>query len=499
MDNPLFGGCWGRVPERRSYQRPHYYYPNPCAATSYATPVKSESAPKVKPKNVVTIPVNFVNSETTKPKKVPAMDENAAAVKIQAAFRGFCVRKPRPLNKLRVIMKTKAEVAEIRRRVNDEHVVELIRRDEKERLKITEGIMSLLLRLDEIQGVIPFVRESRKAVIRELVNLQETVDNILAAKSRQDAAIEVSVTSEAAVEECPTVEENGTAGCLEENPNEEFKSKELPGGAVEVSVSNEKAESLPSQMQDLQIEGAPEEDNNNNVGVENFEQGSSEAGQIVSGTEEYTMVDVVDKDSGNLKRNREESPVLEADASPTIPCTEEGVMGLNSRDDENPSKSLDLEVDASPSIPCTDEGVIGNSRDDENSSESLDSLKVQTIQSDEKLETADFMDCEEAGDKLPEKVKPIEDISMVREENEILKRTVSDLLKKSEKQSEIIHDLSLRISQLEEQVSQCNKKKKVGDGKKKSGTSTEDRSAQANNRRRKSDRHSSNCFMEDWF
>ncbi|GLJ47447.1 hypothetical protein SUGI_1001360 [Cryptomeria japonica] len=427
MDNPLFGGCWGRVPERRSYQRPHYYYPNPCAATSYATPVKSESAPKVKPKNVVTIPVNFVNSETTKPKKVPAMDENAAAVKIQAAFRGFCVRKPRPLNKLRVIMKTKAEVAEIRRRVNDEHVVELIRRDEKERLKITEGIMSLLLRLDEIQGVIPFVRESRKAVIRELVNLQETVDNILAAKSRQDAAIEVSVTSEAAVEECPTVEENGTAGCLEENPNEEFKSKELPGGAVEVS-------------------------------------GSSEAGQIVSGTEEYTMVDVVDKDSGNLKRNREESPVLEADASPTIPCTEEGVMGLNSRDDENPSKSLDLEVDASPSIPCTDEGVIGNSRDDENSSESLDSLKVQTIQSDEKLETADFMDCEEAGDKLPEKVKPIEDISM-----------------------------------LEEQVSQCNKKKKVGDGKKKSGTSTEDRSAQANNRRRKSDRHSSNCFMEDWF
>ncbi|GLJ47848.1 hypothetical protein SUGI_1010450 [Cryptomeria japonica] len=496
MDNPLFGGSWDRVPERRFYQRPHYYHPNPYAANSYATPVKSESTPKVKAKKVVSIPINFVDSETPKSKKAPAMDENTAAVKIQSAFLGFCVRKSRPLNKLRVIMKTKAEAAEIRRRVNDEHVVELIRRDEKERVKMTEWIMSLLLRLDEIQGVIPFVRESRKAVIRELVNLEETVDDIIAAKPRQDAATEVSVTSEATLEDCTIIEENGSARCLEENPKEEFKSKELPGGAIEVSVSSEKAlaeESLPSPMQDLQIEDSPEE-NNNNIGVEDFKQNSSEAGKIVSGT----MVDVVDKDAENLKRNKVESLLLEADPSPAIPCTEEGVKIGNSRDDENSSKSLDfLDADASPAIPCTEEGVkIGNSRDDENSSESLDLLKVQTIQPDGKLETADLMDYEEAGDKMTEQVKPIEDTGLVREENEKLMRSVSDLLKKSEKQSEIIHDLSLRISQLEEKVSQCNTKKKVGDGMKRSGRSTKERDAHTNNRRRKSDRY---CFMEDWF
>ncbi|GLJ47860.1 hypothetical protein SUGI_1010690 [Cryptomeria japonica] len=427
MDNPLFGGSWGRFPERRSYQRPHYYHPNPYAANSYATPVKSESTPKVKAKKVVSIPINFVDSETTKSKKAPAMDENTAAVKIQSAFLGFCVRKSRPLNKLRVIMKTKAEAAEIRRRMNDEHVVELIRRDEKERVKMTEWIMSLLLRLDEIQGVIPFVRESRKAVIRELVNLEETVDDIIAAKPRQDAATEVSVTSEATVEDCTIVEENGSARCLEENPNEQFKRKELSGGAIEVSVSSEKAlaeESLPSPMRDLQIEGSPEEDNNN-IGAEVFEQSSSEDGKIVSGT----MVDVVDKDAENLKRNK---------------------------------------VDPSPAIPCTEEGVqLGNSRDDE-----------------------------EAGDKMREQVKAIEDIGLGREENEKLMRSVSDLFKKSEKQSEMIHDLSLRVSQLEEQVSQCNTKKKVGDGKKKSGGSKKKRDVHTNNRRRKSERY---CFMEDWF
>ncbi|GLJ20334.1 hypothetical protein SUGI_0369260 [Cryptomeria japonica] len=401
MDHPFFGGCCGRIPERRSHQR----RPNPYATTSYATPVKSESAST----KVVTIPVNFVDSKTSKSKKAPAMDENTAAVKIQAAFLGFCVRKSRPVNKLRVIMKTKAEATEIRRRLNDKHVVELIRRDEKERMKMTEWIMSLLLRLDEIQGVIPFVRESRKALIRELINLEETVDGIIAARSRQYAATEEKTE-----------------------------------------------ETLPSEMQDLQIEGFPEEDNNNKAEVENFEQGSSEAGQIVSGTEEFAEVD---KDAEILKRNKVESIVLEADASPTIPCTEEGFKIGNLRDDENSSKSLKLmEVYASPAIPWTEEVVVGNPRDDENSSES------QTIQPDMKLESAELMECEEAGNKMREKVKLIEDIGMAREENEKLKRTVYDLLKKSEKQSEMIHDLSLRILQLEEHVSQCNKTKKVGDG-----------------------------------
>ncbi|KAH9299149.1 hypothetical protein KI387_030831 [Taxus chinensis] len=490
MENPFFGGFWDRIPERRSYSRPHYYYPNPYAATSYATPVKSdydyESATKIKPNRVVSIPVNFASSDAVKSASSAVrkqMDETTAAVKIQAAFRGFCVRKPQPLKKLRVIMKTNAEAAEIRRRLNDSHLVGLIRRDERERLKITECIMSLLLRLDAIQGVNSFVRESRKAVTRELVNLQETIDDIISGKSMQDMTTETPVNSEAEGE-CPNVEENAPVDCLQENFNGEIKYEGLPGLANEADVNDNEAEqiemqeveSLPSQMQDLQIEKSPEDEEDNNDGLENFEQNFSEANQTVPGPEECISVDGADEEAEASKEKKFEgaypkenkfgSPVLESD---TLHSTDKDVM-------------------------------IGNSRNDGRSSEALDLLKMEAIQSDRKLEANDNMDCEEAGDQVPKKEEGgMENIDVVREENERLKRTVSDLLKKNEMQTEMIDNLSLRISQLEEQVSQCSKKKKMAGGKKQSSTSTEERTAHTNDRRRKMNRHLKNCFKEDWF
>ncbi|KAH9299150.1 hypothetical protein KI387_030832 [Taxus chinensis] len=481
MENPFFGGFWERIPERRSY-RPHYYYPNPYAATSYATPVKSDydhhSATKIKPNSVVSIPVNFVNSDSAKSVSAAAknmaakkrMDETTAALKIQAAFRGFCVRKPQPLKNLRVIMKTKAEAAEIQRRISDCHAVELIRRDEKERLKITESIMSLLLRLDAIQGVNSFVRESRKAVTRELVNLQETIDDIISGKSMQEITTEAPLNFEAEGE-CPNVEENDPVESLHGTSNEEIKDKELPCLANKADVNGHEAEqnemqeveSLPSQMQDYKI-----------CGLESSEQKSPETKQTVSGSEERITVDGANGDAEASKETKcedglKEIPVLEPETSHGISCTEEDVM-------------------------------IENSRDHEMHSESRDLLKGETIQSDGKLEADDGMDCEEAGDKFAKKEESIEDIGMVREENERLKMTVADLLKKSEMQTEMISNLTLRISRLEEQVSQSSKKKKTGDGKKQSNTSTEERTAQPNERRRrKTERRSKNGSEEDWF
>jgi hypothetical protein len=61
--------------------------------------------------------------------------------------------------------------------------VESIRQNEKERLKITEEIMSLILKLDAIQEVHSFVREARRAVVRELVSLEKDVDAIITGKS----------------------------------------------------------------------------------------------------------------------------------------------------------------------------------------------------------------------------------------------------------------------------------------------------------------------------
>eukprot|EP01018_Ginkgo_biloba_P035399 Gb_09259 [translate_table: standard] len=254
MDYPFLRRSWDRYSPRRSYQYPYHAYP-PYYSASAVTPTKSDydewATPKLKPKPrrftvplydsplaepeyripntslghphnsaplrrreyqgdmPIPIPVNFVSKSTNDPrdectfsgrsaqKRVhPQMDENVAAVKIQALFRGFSVRKSAPLKNLTVITQVRANMKEISQRIGDSQVVQLLRQNEKERLRITEEIMSLLLKLDAIQGVHCIVRESRKAVTRELVNLQEIVDAIIAGKSMEGEANEGPVGSE---------------------------------------------------------------------------------------------------------------------------------------------------------------------------------------------------------------------------------------------------------------------------------------------------------------
>ncbi|KAI8526811.1 hypothetical protein RHMOL_Rhmol12G0025700 [Rhododendron molle] len=93
-----------------------------------------------KPK-VVSIPVRFVNSE-----KKPAT-RSSSAVKIQKVFRGFLVRKS--VNKIASIRR---EVEGIERRISQNDAVELIRRENKERLRLNETLMALLFKLDSVRG-----------------------------------------------------------------------------------------------------------------------------------------------------------------------------------------------------------------------------------------------------------------------------------------------------------------------------------------------------------
>ncbi|XP_057864752.2 BAG family molecular chaperone regulator 5, mitochondrial isoform X2 [Cryptomeria japonica] len=122
----------------------------------YRVPVSSSLS-----SSAVSIPVRFVNIDSPWAITAPPrhMDEIPAAVKIQSVFRGFYVRKTKTLEILKVIAGVKASMEEMRRHINDPHCLELMRQNEKERLKIAEGIMSLLLKLDEIQEVEFFVWE----------------------------------------------------------------------------------------------------------------------------------------------------------------------------------------------------------------------------------------------------------------------------------------------------------------------------------------------------
>ncbi|KAF8018390.1 hypothetical protein BT93_H3317 [Corymbia citriodora subsp. variegata] len=169
MDRPFFSSHWSSP----SWPRPSYYSP-----PARVVPIRSPAAALAQspPPKVVSIPVHFVGSERSR---------SDAALRIQSAFRGFLVRRS-----VRRIEAVRREVDEVERRISTPEAAELMRRDERERLKVSETLMSLFFRLDSVWGVDAGVRECRKAVIRRAIALQERVDAIVAGGSSKEADVE---------------------------------------------------------------------------------------------------------------------------------------------------------------------------------------------------------------------------------------------------------------------------------------------------------------------
>ncbi|KAI3816713.1 hypothetical protein L1987_16417 [Smallanthus sonchifolius] len=135
---------------------------------------------------VVSVPVHFISSE--RPQKTLPAPKESAALKIQRVFRGFLVRKS-----VKKISAIRNEVCEVEMSINDTGIVDLIRVDSKERLRVNETLMSLLFKLDSIRGIDFGVRDFRKAVINKAIALQEKVDSIVAAKNRSAKITSVQV------------------------------------------------------------------------------------------------------------------------------------------------------------------------------------------------------------------------------------------------------------------------------------------------------------------
>ncbi|KAL8480579.1 hypothetical protein ACS0TY_027212 [Phlomoides rotata] len=172
-------------------------------------PVHWGSCPKV-----VRIPVHFVGFEQ--------VDRTESAVKIQKVFRGFLVRKC-----LKKVKDIGAQVDEIEEKFSKSEIVELLRRDERERLRMNETLMSLLFKLDSICGVDFGVRRCRKAVIRKVIALQERIDAIAAADLEGNDEIGVSVETE---------NSGDSVECLENLENVNDLSMEVKGDDEEVEV-----------------------------------------------------------------------------------------------------------------------------------------------------------------------------------------------------------------------------------------------------------------------
>ncbi|XP_047968491.1 BAG family molecular chaperone regulator 5, mitochondrial-like [Salvia hispanica] len=179
----------------RRYQQPYPTY-HPFHSVYHADPAERSAAPKV-----VRIPVQFGGSER--------LDRTESAVKIQKVFRGFLARKS-----LRKVKDVKMEVDEIEERLRRRETMELVKTDAKERLRMSESLMSLLLKLDSIRGVDLGVRGCRKAVIRKAIGLQERIDAIVAGEieggeSECGAELEESCGMERGMGDC---EEKASGG-----------------------------------------------------------------------------------------------------------------------------------------------------------------------------------------------------------------------------------------------------------------------------------------------
>ncbi|GFP98924.1 bag family molecular chaperone regulator 5 mitochondrial [Phtheirospermum japonicum] len=181
MENPIFRNGRRYQPQTPRYTVSHSpsfggvpVYPFDPTQETHQTcrpvnrPPERNSGPKV-----VQIPVRFVGSEQ--------MDRPGSALKIQKVFRGFLVRKC-----LKKIKDIKVQVDEVGDKLSKREVMELVRRDGRERLRMNESLMSLLFKLDSICGVDFGVRGCRKAVIRKAIALQEKIDAIVNGETVDD-------------------------------------------------------------------------------------------------------------------------------------------------------------------------------------------------------------------------------------------------------------------------------------------------------------------------
>ncbi|OAY75081.1 BAG family molecular chaperone regulator 5, mitochondrial [Ananas comosus] len=155
----------------------YYYY----SSASFYFASDDQNPPPHSPKTIP-VPIDSPSDNETLaripvhlPPSVASVASAAAAAKIQAAYRGHLVR-----SLVGTIRAVDSEAGRFERLIQRQETVDAVRRDERERLRVSEGLMALLLRLDAVPGVYPAVRDLRRAVSRRIVGLQEILDAVAA-------------------------------------------------------------------------------------------------------------------------------------------------------------------------------------------------------------------------------------------------------------------------------------------------------------------------------
>jgi len=182
------------------------------------------------PSKVVSIPVHFVGSERNR---------TDSATKIQRVLRGFLVRKA-----MKKITAMRVELE----RIESEIRVEVLRREERERVRVIETIMNLLLRLDSVR-VLHYsgLRECRKSVIRKAVALQEMLDE-MALPASEGGKMEAAGNEE---------EKEGEGDCVV--GEDDCLVKEEEGNGMDNLLNHEVVEEEEEEVETLKNEVVEEE------------------------------------------------------------------------------------------------------------------------------------------------------------------------------------------------------------------------------------------------
>ncbi|KAH7301516.1 hypothetical protein KP509_23G030700 [Ceratopteris richardii] len=154
--------------------------------------------------------------QSRKPRLIGEYD---AATTIQAHFRGFCVRRHRPLVHLRSISSALKQLDELKAEIESPGFLQKVTTNEKERLRVNEAVMVVLLRLDAVEGCIPEVRSRRKEAIKRAVALQDFLDTTTAQKSMKTTESDCTEQVEKNVRVEEINETRGAFSCTGTNPS----------------------------------------------------------------------------------------------------------------------------------------------------------------------------------------------------------------------------------------------------------------------------------------
>ncbi|XP_011023252.1 PREDICTED: BAG family molecular chaperone regulator 6 [Populus euphratica] len=252
--------------------------------------------------------------EATKSKEVTdatrsAIDENkeqrknlsdeAAALLIQSAYRGFEVRRWEPLKKLKQIAKVQEQVVVVRDKIYALESSSDLQKDDQQRAVIGEMIMSLLLKLDSIQGLHPTIRDIRKSLARELVALQEKLDSLImkkceetsAPKNSEDHLIPSSVIT--AIQDAQKMELGEQPGyCLSQMVDSGGDSEDKETSKSPIVIKEEHRES-ENEGREVEIDGgsyvAEQENKVGSGGFQSSEVAMTENGQETSAIEQSVL------------------------------------------------------------------------------------------------------------------------------------------------------------------------------------------------------------------